>query len=235
MLLAPSSCPTGAQRLKQDGLSPWALASWRPRVSTATAPKPPVPPCRGNVAASWWGNSALPGTAHLPQVLPVRRVLCQQPAPNRVSVVPGAWGDAGEVRGGWEGDAPCRSTAGSSRDPCLATGLPRSIRRDLRSYGYKHAAAAACPPYATSLCSCLDSLITWRQRERGHHHPRLGLSSLAEPAWALNKPGDRDGDRDRDGFLYELPGSAPPWSRASSCRALRALGSPAPCPGCSWG
>lgn len=76
---------------------------------------------------------------------------------------------------------------------CPAVGLPRSVGQDLRSYGYKRAAAAAPRPYITSLCSCLDSLITWRQKERDRH-PGFRLSSLAEPAWALNELGDRDGD-----------------------------------------
>lgn len=57
-LLAPSPCPAGAQGLKHNGLSRWALVSWRPRVNVGMAPKPLSPLCRGSVAASRQGSSA---------------------------------------------------------------------------------------------------------------------------------------------------------------------------------
>lgn len=73
------------------------------------------------------------------------------PAPSRASTVPRARGDVGEVKGGREGDPP--------QAPCPGRGLLCGVGEDLR---LQACGAAARPPYGSSFCSCLDSLITWR-------------------------------------------------------------------------
>lgn len=44
--------------------------------------------------------------------------------------------------------------------------------------------AVALTPYTTSLCSCLDSLITWKQRERDCHPTQVRLNMSGDMACA---------------------------------------------------
>lgn len=71
MLLAPSSCPTSARRLKQDGLFPLGTGELETQGERGHGPKVTVPSVPWEHAASRQGSSALPSTARLPQVLPI--------------------------------------------------------------------------------------------------------------------------------------------------------------------
>ena len=204
------------------------LDGWRPGVSAGTAPNPPAPPCHGNVAASWQGSSALPGTARSPGHGPLGgcfassqpRAGCQRSL---------GTGRHGRSEGWVGGRSPHRSTAVSSHHACPAVGLPAASDG---TYGATATTRGCCgSPALRQLLVLLLGLLHHLEGEGEGPSPRARAVPPAEPAWALNGLGDRDGD----GFPHELPGSAPPWSRASSCHALRALGSLAPCPGCSWG
>lgn len=85
------------------------------------------------------------------------------PAPSRAPTVPRARGDVGEVTGGQE--IPPGTVPGRGAPVRCWTG-PTELR--LQACG-----AAARPPYGSSFCSCLDSLITWRGRRGTITQPGL--------------------------------------------------------------
>lgn len=71
ILLAPSSCPTSARRMKQDGLFPLGTGELETQGERGHGPKVTVPSVPREHAASRRGSSAPSGTARLPQVLPI--------------------------------------------------------------------------------------------------------------------------------------------------------------------
>lgn len=102
------------------------------------------------------------------------------PSPLSARPQPGGTGVVGEARVGRR-EVPPRAPPPHPAAPARSLG---SLAASDGTYGATatSAAAAAHPPYATSLCSCLDSLITWRQRERDHHrHPSSGPPPLQSP------------------------------------------------------
>lgn len=119
------------------------------------AGRAPKPPCCRNVAASRrgarsrWTPPVLPG--------PTGALLAASPCRDGT----GPW-----ARGTWE------RRGGHGREMPPVPPVPRA-----RPGGTCGAvAAAAPPPYGTSLCSCLDSFSTWRGQRDGIgfcHRPSL--------------------------------------------------------------
>lgn len=157
MLFAPLPFPTGMQRSKQDG---------HPRQAHAWHGPPKCQPCR----------AVGPGSAQYRSPPPMSPI----PSPLSARPQPGGTGVVGEARVGRR-EVPPRAPPPHPAAPARS---PGSLAASDGTYGATatSAAAAAHPPYATSLCSCLDSLITWRQRERDHHrHPSSGPPPLQSP------------------------------------------------------
>lgn len=175
----------------RDALCTIAFSNWHAEIETgwtsstgarlAWPPKMPALPCCGT------GLCPVPLTSpHVSHPLPT-----QCPAPAR------GYRGSGRGEGGQEGGAP-QSTPTSSRGSCPVTGVPRSVRRHLRGYGYKRGCCGspALRHLLVLLLGLLDHLEA--EREGPPPSPQLRPSSPPEPSWALNELGDRDGDGDRD-------------------------------------
>lgn len=167
----------------RDALCTIAFSNWHAEIETGWTSLTDVGEPETQVARLAWPPkcqlccAAGPGSAQYRSPHPVSPV----PSPRSARPQAGGPGVVGEVRVGRR-EVPPRA---SPPHPAAPTRSPGSLAASDSTYGATatSAAAAARPLYATSLCSCLDSLITWRQRERDCHPssgppPLLSLPGL---------------------------------------------------------